>query len=132
MHAGQAGGLDGTAARHKLSKMEFAIVEGQRRQWRDNLRNSITVAFMRDERHKRLLLWFRSVDHDLQLTEGIIGQAKSTYSSTALGLAEASMLLLQSCCTPGEACPPPALRTPTHMVVAPILWVLGRVHSLSL
>lgn len=46
----------------------------------------------------------RIKDQDANLTVGIIGQAKSTYKSTALGIADATMAVMRDFCTSGTGC----------------------------
>ena len=93
--------LDGVAGKTELSQMEFTMVETMRSVWREQLRNAVSITLMRDERHKRMLVIFRSVNASLNVTEGVLGQAKGTYSSSALGLGEATMKLITDFCTLG-------------------------------
>ena len=91
--------LDGVASRRKLVCMEHVMVEAVRGHWRDQLRSSTSISLLRDERHKRLLLAFRCVGATLELTHGIMGQSRS-YSSTSLGINDATLELIIDLCTP--------------------------------
>jgi len=102
---GQVGPLSGTAGRLKINRMEFVMVEAVRVKYRDALRDAMSINILRDERHKRLLIWFRCANQNLEVTEGVLGQLKDNYSSTSLGLAAASLQLIRDFCTPGAGNP---------------------------
>jgi len=103
---GNAGStLDGVAARHRILRMESVLVEAQRRSWRAALQDSISIALLRDERHKRCLVLFRTCNAELEVVEGIIGQAKLDYSSSALGLGAATLRIINDFCTPLKGAP---------------------------
>ena len=99
---GRPDGVPGVAARSKARKLQFCVFEAMREHWREQLRGAASISLLRDERHKRLLLRFRCSNLDLQVTEGTFGQLKCNYSSSALGLAEATWRLLREFCTPGS------------------------------
>ena len=80
-------------------------MESLRCMWRDALRQSVSINILRDERHKRCLIRFRSTDAKLETVEGILGQAKGHYSSSALGLGETTMRLIRDFCTPCKGAP---------------------------
>ena len=101
LQKGHTGTLSDVGARGKMGRMEFALVEAARVQWRDRVREAVSLTLLRDERHKRLLLRFRATDDEMQVTEGVFGQLKGTYNSTALGIAEATLKILTKFCTPG-------------------------------
>ncbi|CAE7416429.1 unnamed protein product [Symbiodinium microadriaticum] len=97
--------MDGVAAEDKINKIQFTIVETARASWRRALAEAVSISLLRDERHKRVLLCFRSADASGNITEGVVGQLKMSFSSTALGLAEATHRLLREFCTPGTGVP---------------------------
>ena len=77
-------GVGGVAAKEKLHQMLFCIFEARRAKWRSALAQALTISILRDERKKCLVVFFRCVDKDLELTEGMLGLSRK-YSSTALG-----------------------------------------------
>ncbi|CAE7344539.1 unnamed protein product [Symbiodinium sp. CCMP2592] len=97
--------VEGVSAEKKTSRIEWCIVEATREQWRESLRNAVSICLLRDERHKRVLLRFRAVDKTLQVTNGVLGQLKGDYSSTALGLTAATLRVIREFATPGLARP---------------------------
>ncbi|CAE7421777.1 unnamed protein product [Symbiodinium sp. CCMP2592] len=97
--------VEGVSAEKKTSRIEWCIVEATREQWRESLRNAVSISLLRDERHKRVLLRFRAVDKTLQVTNGVLGQLKGDYSSTALGLTAATLRVIREFATPGLARP---------------------------
>ena len=94
--------LPGIAARHKIARMEFVLVESLRCIWREALRRAVSINILRDERHKRCLILFRCTNADLEITEGVLGQAKMFYSSSALGLSETTLRIIRDFCTPSD------------------------------
>ena len=97
--------VEGVSAEKKTSRIEWCIVEAAREQWRESLRNAVAICLLRDERHKRVLLRFRAVDKTLQVTNGVLGQLKGDYSSTAFGLTAATLRVIREFATPGLARP---------------------------
>ena len=97
--------VEGVSAEKKTSRIEWCIVEAACEQWRESLRNAVAICLLRDERHKRVLLRFRAVDKTLQVTNGVLGQLKGDYSSTAFGLTAATLRVIREFATPGLARP---------------------------
>ena len=97
--------VPGVSAERKTANIEWCIVEAARHIWRERLRQASFVSVLRDERHKRVLIRFRCVDKDLNLTHGLFGQLKDTYSSTAFGLVQATLQVIRDMCTPGLGLP---------------------------
>ena len=62
--------MDGVAAEDKINKIQFTIVETARASWRRALAEAVSISLLRDERHKRVLLCFRSADASGNITEG--------------------------------------------------------------
>ena len=103
--SGHRGTLNSVGARGKMDRMEFALVEAARQQWRQSLRQAVSVTLLRDERRKRLLICFRATDRKLQVVEGVLGQLAGRYSSTALGICAATLKVIREFCTPGMGNP---------------------------
>ena len=88
----------------KIRRMAFAFSEGTKRITRARLGASTTVNLLRDERHGRLLVRFRSADLKATRSIGIIGQARIV-QGTATNITLQTQQLLKKLCTVNFAAP---------------------------
>jgi hypothetical protein len=90
---------EGVGAKHKLAKMRWCLAEAARFIWRVELRNAMAINILRDERHGRLLIRFRSCSDDIDLHVGVIGQARN-FPPSSIGITNATMGQIELFCTP--------------------------------
>ena len=102
-------GVVGVGKRAKCRKMKFCLAEARRCEVRDIIRKSECIAIHQDKRDPLLAMRFHSCGSDLRQSKGVLGGADVTKTpmrtTGALGLRDATVMILQDICTPNLGAP---------------------------
>ena len=93
-------GIKHVGSREKVAHMQDCIAEGIMQLDRKFFKAAQVTLIIRDERHGRLLVRFRSANSHLQVRSGVLGQRKDSGSS-ACDIAKATDAITTKICTAG-------------------------------
>ena len=96
--------VDDVGNRKKVHMMRWCLAEAQREKQREAVKDALCLSLSQDQRGRRFLVRFRSVDSQLAVTDGTCQLVKVQTSPEvpgAQGIRQMTLKALQRFCTPG-------------------------------